>query len=265
MHSRLTRAPLAMSHGPSVRITVRRTGERWRGLARAGEGEGPPQPVAMSTDEALSLLGVRAGASFDEVLSAKKSLVASGADEMEIEAAYDVVLGSRLKLRMRGENVSSSVRFADVPVTRREKVSASASAKGGAKTLSMPGGVSLRVAAPKQELAVQQGAVFGALATWSLLQACLEDPSLQLSDTAGLQLTIALAYCVYTLKENKGMSIGKAAGLSFAVLIAGALLGTLVHNWVRVDIVPIGAFGSPGVFCTEFVIAGMLAVALFLA
>lgn len=58
---------------------------------------------------------------------------------------------------------------------------------------------------------------------------------------------------------------GKAVGLSFVVLIMGALLGTLVHNWVRVDIVPIGSFGSPGVFCTEFVLVGMLLGALFLA
>jgi len=95
------------------------------------------------------------------------------------------------------------------------------------------------------------------------------------------------------------LSTGKAVGLSLGGLVAGALLGTVVANWLRVDIVPLGVrlgrgsaimgrklranglrcsvvshpppstltaqgFSSPGVLCTEFAITTLLLGSLFL-
>lgn len=37
----------------------------------------------------------------------------------------------------------------------------------------------------------------------------MESPEAQLGDTAGTQLTLALAYSVYTLKENKRLGWGE--------------------------------------------------------
>ena len=37
-----------------------------------------------------------------------------------------------------------------------------------------------------------------------------------------------------------GMPAGKAAGLSLACFILGALVGNGVESWLRVDIVPLG-------------------------
>jgi hypothetical protein len=84
-------------------------------------------------------------------------------------------------------------------------------------------------------------------------------------------------------------------GLSLGGLVVGALLGTAVANWLRVDIVPLGVSGvrlpkkrsptvltylliqlnctlifhpqnfqAPGVICTEFVIITHLLGSLFL-
>lgn len=40
----------------------------------------------------------------------------------------------------------------------------------------------------------------------------MESPEAQLGDTAGTQLTLALAYSVYTLKENKRLGWGEFKG-----------------------------------------------------
>lgn len=56
----------------------------------------------------------------------------------------------------------------------------------------------------------------------------------------------------------------RAAGLSVACFLAGAVFGGLMENWLRVDIVPIGSFASPGVFVTECAIAALAAGSLFL-
>jgi uncharacterized membrane protein YfcA len=76
-----------------------------------------------------------------------------------------------------------------------------------------------------------------------------------MADTAGLQLTISLAYSAYSLKEYKKMDIGKAVGLSLGGLVVGALLGTAVANWLRVDIVPLGvsAFSEHSFCCLHAV------------
>ncbi len=46
-------------------------------------------------------------------------------------------------------------------------------------------------------------------AVWALVQALLETPEQQLAETAGFPLALALAYGIYTLKENKNMQLGK--------------------------------------------------------
>jgi len=183
----------------------------------------------------------------------------------QIEAAYDTLFMVELRKRMTGElEVSSSVRFADVPdsrlsVSRR----ASKGGKGGkAEPSRLPGG--LAVQAPKPAALTQTSAVFGALAAWALAGALLESPDAQAADVAGLQLALAGGYSFYAYKAGKGLSVGRAAGLTAGCFLAGAVLGGLLEGWLRVDIVPLGAFASPGVFVTENAIGALWAGALFL-
>jgi len=225
----------------------------------------------MSLDEACTLLGVKANASFDDVLSKKNQLLAAAGNDQDkvfkIETAYDMLFMQSMKKRMTGElEVSTSVRYADVPSTPK-KATLQQRAAAAQKTISIPklpgGGVAVQ-APSNNQVVLTQVAVFSALGLWAIGQAVFESPEAQMSDTAGFQAALGLAYSIYTLKENKKMNIGKAAGLSFACLMAGAIIGSGVQGWLRVDIVPLGGFQSPGVFVTEFVMITLLLGTLFL-
>ncbi len=70
-------------------------------------------------------------------------------------------------------------------------------------------------------------------------QALLESPDAQLADTAGLQMAVALGYCVYSLRENKRMGLGgngaaRQGGVHGAggasVLLRGADVGTCLAD-----------------------------------
>uniref|UniRef100_A0A7S3VJQ0 Uncharacterized protein n=1 Tax=Dunaliella tertiolecta TaxID=3047 RepID=A0A7S3VJQ0_DUNTE len=278
----------------------RRGGRERLYVAAAGGNLGPSEeqemPDAMTPERAREVLQVSASSSFEEILAQKqKQLNRVGGDQekaMEVEAAYDLLFMQSMKKRLSGElEVSTGVRYADVPIPpkrtfqQRSGQQAGMGASSGASPQrpswlpSLPStgggrgggsssagqGLGVQVAAPRDtNLAATQAAVFAGLGAWGIVQAVLESPEAQQSETAGLQVALALGYAIYSLKENKRMPLGKAAGLSLACLTVGALVGNGVEAWLRVDIVPIGNFASPGVLVTEFIIAGLSAGAVFL-
>mmetsp|Transcript_19208 Transcript_19208/g.48874 ORF Transcript_19208/g.48874 Transcript_19208/m.48874 type:complete len:277 (-) Transcript_19208:737-1567(-) len=241
---------------------------------RAGNMDGPGAS-SMTLEKAYQVLGVPQGSAFEAVLEKKQALLRNADQDRarEIEMAYDTLLMQSMKKRLTGElEVSTSVRYADVPAAPKKS---SSFARGASPTQGLPTPSLPKLSAPKGfSLAVQQTrsqsvlatqcAVFAGLATWALLQAVLEGEAAQASDTAGLQLALALGYCLYSLKEHKGMPLGKAAAVTGGCLVAGAVVGNLVEAWLRVDIVPIGAFASPGVLVSEFIMAATAAGAVFL-
>lgn len=92
----------------------------------------------------------------------------------------------------------------------------------------------------------------------------MENPDLQVSDVAGLQLALAGGYSFYSYKQLKSIPVPRAVGLTVGCFLVGALLGGVIENWLRVDIVPIGSFASPGVFVSECAIVALGAGSLFL-
>ncbi|KAH1122696.1 hypothetical protein J1N35_005856 [Gossypium stocksii] len=86
--------------------------------ARAGSRADDSAPFEMSVENALNLLGVSESASFDDILRAKNSIVASIKDNQDaiaqVEAAYDMLLMRSLTQRRAGKVVDRSIRFADV-------------------------------------------------------------------------------------------------------------------------------------------------------
>ncbi|XWS55122.1 hypothetical protein CRYUN_Cryun10bG0147900 [Craigia yunnanensis] len=86
--------------------------------ARAGSRADDSAPFEMSVENALKLLGVSESASFDDILRAKNSIVASIKDDQEaiaqVEAAYDMLLMRSLTQRRAGKVVDRTVRYADV-------------------------------------------------------------------------------------------------------------------------------------------------------
>jgi hypothetical protein len=249
-------------------------------LAGAGDSEarmeararGPPMPPAWQaalhpaapSSRAAKIRRRRRCASSPPALLLSRRRRPQNPPTRQIEAAYDALFMVELRKRMTGElEVASSVRFADVPdsrlsVSRR----ASKGGKGKAEPSRLPAG--LVVQSPKPAALTQASAVFGALAAWALAGALLESADAQAADVAGLQLALAGGYSFYTYKASKGLSVGRAAGLTAGCFLAGALLGGALEGWLRVDIVPLGAFASPGVFVTENAILSLWAGALFL-
>ncbi len=183
---------------------------------------------------------------------------------MEVEAAYDVIFSQQLKARLSGAlPVSAKVRFADVAPTRRSAPSKPSATSGG---LSLPGGALAVRTLTSQTALTQSSAIFGVLVAWTLFQGLTEpSPAASSADVPGLQLALGTAASVYLLREHKRLGLGKAAGLAVAGLIVGTLLGSAVEGWLRVDLVPLGSLSSPGVVVGEFALAGLWAVAFFLA
>lgn len=223
---------------------------------RSTNGDYEAASINLSQEDAYKILELSPGASFDEIVAAKNKLLASSGSNqnrvLEVEAAYDVLFMLSMKQRLSGQ-VASSVRYADVPAKRR------------ASTQKLPSFKAPTVQYAKGPVLATQGAVFGALAAWALVQALTESPEAQLGDVAGLQLTAALAYAGYSFKENKRLSLGRSVALTVGTFFAGAILGGLIQNWLRVDIVPLGSFGSPGVFVTEVAIITLWAACALLA
>eukprot|EP00191_Tetraselmis_sp_GSL018_P017703 CAMPEP_0177578332 /NCGR_PEP_ID=MMETSP0419_2-20121207/287_1 /TAXON_ID=582737 /ORGANISM="Tetraselmis sp., Strain GSL018" /LENGTH=242 /DNA_ID=CAMNT_0019066759 /DNA_START=218 /DNA_END=946 /DNA_ORIENTATION=- len=216
--------------------------------------EGPA--ISLSPEEAAIVLGIHLDASFDDIVAAKNArLEQDGVERAKVEAAYDALLMRSMKKRLSG-SVDTSVRFADVP-----KYKTPEQKKNPLDNL--PGG--LQIQQPPQDKAVVQAAAFGTFALWALIQGATDSPSAAQADVAGLQLGLSFAASIYFLREYKRAGIGRAAAITGASLVAGALLGGLLQSWLRVDIVPIGSFDSPGVLVSEFAIVAIWAACTFLA
>lgn len=57
---------------------------------------------------------------------------------------------------------------------------------------------------------------------------------------------------------------GKAAALTLAGLVAGAILGGGVEAWLRVDLIPVFGIGSPAIVVSEFVLLSLWLSSLYL-
>lgn len=215
----------------------------------------------MSSQEAYDLLGVKEGASFDQIMSAKNKLVSRAGNDQsrktQLEVAYDTLLMQAMQKRIKGEVAGQSVRFADVPKRR----AAGQAAKQAIQKL--PGGLMVKQL-PKDD-AVKQGAAFATLAGWSLVQGLTDPPGVAQTDVPGLQLALAVIASLYVLRDRKRLDLVRAGGITVAGLIVGAVVGSALQSWLRVDIVPIGSFSSPGIFVGEFALVGLWAAAAFLA
>lgn len=121
--------------------------------------------------------------------------------------------------------------------------------------------------APASDLGTTSLAVFGALAAWTLAQGLMaSDPGAAPGgDVPGLQIALGLAAAVYLLTEKKRVGLGKAAAIALGGLVAGTLVGSALESWLRVDVVPLFGLASPGALVSEFSLAGLAAVCVFLS
>ncbi|KAM5562597.1 hypothetical protein ABKV19_017685 [Rosa sericea] len=217
-------------------------------------------PFEMSVENALKLLGVADGASFDEILRAKKNIVASCKDDQEaiarVEAAYDMLLMRSLTQRRAGKVVNSSVRYADV-----KPVNAPPMPQWLQATVKNP---PVAVETPStSDLGVQAG-VYGALMALTYVNGT-STSSLPYggADVPGLILAGSFGASLYFMTK-KNIKLGKATIITIGGLAAGAVVGSVVENWLQVDIVPFLGIHSPAAVVSEFILFSQLLVSLYL-
>jgi len=243
-------------------VGVRRLRVKAEGDGGSGTGGEGVQPLnAMNVEQASALLGVREGASFDEILRAKNKLL-DGTDDMDlkvqVDAAYDMLLMQSFKSRQAGNVSDSSIKYADVKPVKPPELPGWA--KGAVEKL--PSTPTVELSNP-QNSKVQAG-TFALLLLWSAAQ------GLSPSDGSGsniptTQLALAFALSTYFLREQKRLPLSRAALLTTGGLVAGALTGGALQAWLRVDIVPVGPLDSPEVLVSELALVAIWATCTLLA
>ncbi|KAL1563887.1 protein CHAPERONE-LIKE PROTEIN OF POR1, chloroplastic-like [Salvia divinorum] len=221
-------------------------------------------PSEMSVENALKLLGVSEGASWDDILRAKNSIVAACKDDQEaisqVEAAYDMLLMQSLSQRRAGKVVSSSIRYADVkPVSAPKMESMPKWLQNSVK--SSP----VSVEAPStNELGVQTG-VYGALMVLTYVNGASSPSTAPYAgaDVPGLILATSFGATLYFMTK-KNVKIGKATVITIEGLVAGAVMGSAVESWLQVDIVPFMGIQSPATVVSEFVLFSQFLISLYL-
>ncbi|KAK6240717.1 Protein CHAPERONE-LIKE PROTEIN OF POR1-like - like 2 [Theobroma cacao] len=236
-----------------------------RALAtRAGSRADDSAPFEMSVENALKLLGVSESASFDDILRAKNSIVASIKDDQEaiaqVEAAYDMLLMRSLTQRRAGKVVDRSIRYADVkPVNPPRMGSMPQWVQTTAKKLPVS------VETPSTgELGIQAG-VYGALMVLTYVNGASTSTGIPYAgpDVPGLILASSFGASLYFMTK-KNVKLGKATVITIGGLVAGAVVGSAVETWLQVDVVPFFGIHSPATVVSEFILFSQFLVSLYL-
>lgn len=235
-------------------------------MARAGSGSRADDstPFGMSLESALKLLGVSEGASFDDILRAKNSILASCKDDpqavAQVEAAYDMLLMQSLTQRRAGKVVSNSVRYADVkpvntPAIRTMPQWLQSTIKGSSVAVEKP---------PASDLGIQAG-VYGAMMALTYINGTSLSSTGPVAgaDVPGFILATSFGASLYFITK-KNVKLGKATAITMGGLVAGAVVGSAVENWLQVDIVPLLGLHSPAAVVSEFIILSQFLVSLYL-
>ncbi|KAJ0232423.1 hypothetical protein HA466_0290700 [Hirschfeldia incana] len=225
---------------------------------RASSRADDSPPFDMSVETAMKVLGVSEGASFDEILRAKKSILASRKDDpnaiSQAEAAYDMLLMQSLNQRRAGKVVSNNIRYADVKST---------SPLGGTGRVSQwmknpPVSVDMP---STSNLGIQAG-VYGAMMALTYVNGSSVD-SYGGADVPGLILATSFGASLYFMTK-RNVKLGKAAAITAGGLVVGAVVGSTIESWLHVDVVPFLGIHSPAAVVSEFIVFSQFLVSLCL-
>ncbi|KAL3621400.1 hypothetical protein CASFOL_036312 [Castilleja foliolosa] len=227
---------------------------------RAGSRADDSAPFEMSVENALKVLGVSEGASFDDILRAKKSIISLCKDDQqaisEVEAAYDMLLMQSLSQRRSGRVVDSNIRFADVkPITAPKVVAIPNWLKSSSVSVEAPS---------TNELGVQAG-VYGALMALTYVNGASSSSAVPYAaaDVPGLLLATSFGASLYFMTK-KNVKLGKATVITVGGLVAGAVVGSAVENLLQVDIVPFMGIHTPATVVSEFILVSQFLISLYL-
>ncbi|GFY94565.1 chaperone [Actinidia rufa] len=212
----------------------------------AGSRADDSAPFEMSVENAMKLLGVSEGASFDDILRAKNSILATCKDDLDtiaqVDAAYDMLLMQNFSQRRAGKVVNSSIRYADVKPVNAGMGSMPQWLQSTVKNSH------ISIETPSTgDLGIQAG-VYGALMVLSYVNGASTSSTTPYSaaDVPGLILAASFGASLYFM-TRKNVKLGKATVITIGGLVAGAVVGSAVENWLQVDIVPFLGIHSPAV------------------
>ncbi|KAI3834258.1 hypothetical protein MKX03_030065 [Papaver bracteatum] len=249
------------------RISTTTTTTTTTTLVHAGSSKADDSaPSEMSLENALKLLGVSEGASFDEILRAKNSILSTCKDDQDaiaqVEAAYDMLLMQSLTQRRAGKVLSNSIRYADAkPV------------KAVSRNSSMPQWLQSRVknspvsveTPTMNDLGVQAG-VYGTLMALQYFNgiSTSNTPGSTAADVPGLILAGSFGASLYFLTK-KNSKLGKATLITVGGLVVGAVAGSAIENFLQVDIIPFIGIRSPAVIVSEIIVFSQFLISLYLS
>ncbi|XP_043710669.1 protein CHAPERONE-LIKE PROTEIN OF POR1, chloroplastic-like [Telopea speciosissima] len=221
-------------------------------------------PLEMSVENALKLLGVSEGASFDDILRARNSILASCRDDQDtvaqVEAAYDMLLMQSLMQRRAGKVVNTSIPYADVKPVNGPGM------RSMPKWLQAAGkNISVSVEPPSTGNLGLQAGVYGALMVLTFANGTSTSSAEPYAgaDIPGLILATSFGASLYFLTK-KNINLGKATLITVGGLVVGAAVGSAVENLLQVDIVPYLGIHSPAVVVSEFILFTQFLVSLYL-
>ncbi|RZC66782.1 hypothetical protein C5167_010475 [Papaver somniferum] len=232
-------------------------------LATAGSSSDDYLPFDMSVENALKILGVNKGSSFDDILNAKNSILASSQNDPEmveqVEAAYDMLLMQSLMQRCAGKVVNNGIRYADVQTVNGPDMSSTPQSLQA--TLKR---IPVSVEAPSaNNLGIHTG-VYGALMGLTYINgASVSSGELYAgADIPGLILAAGFGASIYLLtKKNNNPRM--SAVVTIGRLVAGATMGSAVEDRLQVDTIPFLGIRSPAVVVSEFILFSQFLVSLY--
>ncbi|GAB2253146.1 hypothetical protein Droror1_Dr00005993 [Drosera rotundifolia] len=218
----------------------------------------------MSTENALKLLGVDEGASFDDILRAKNGILKNCKDDQfliaKVEAAYDTLLMQSLMQRQAGKVANNSIRYADVKPVNAPRIGS-----GPQWLQTAIKNPPVVVDTPSVESLGLQAGVYGALMALTYINGS-SSPSAGAyagADVPGLILASSFGASLYFMTK-KNVKLGKATLITVGGLVSGAVVGSAVENWLQVDIVPFFGLHSPSAVVSEFILLSQFLVSLYL-
>ncbi|ESQ45989.1 hypothetical protein EUTSA_v10000275mg [Eutrema salsugineum] len=253
--------PSGKTHHPAAILLPTRRRRRCAAPPRASSRADDSPPFDMSVETALKVLGVSEGASFDEILRAKKSILASRKDDpnaiSQAEAAYDMLLMQSLNQRRAGKVVSNNIRYADVKSTNPLGTGrVSQWLKNPPVSVDMPS---------TSNLGIQAG-VYGAMMALTYVNGSSIESSgvpYAAADVPGLILATSFGASLYFMTK-RNVKLGKAAAITAGGLVVGAVVGSTVESWLHVDVVPFLGLHSPAAVVSEFIVFSQFLVSLCL-
>ncbi|MCU0527291.1 MAG: CPP1-like family protein [Elainella sp. Prado103] len=170
----------------------------------------------MSEKNPYEQLGLEETATFDEIQEARNRLVEAHAGDRKqveaIEAAYDAILGERLRLRLEGKiKVPDRIRFPERVVEPPPEFAPVPSKQ-------TPDWLQRFIDTPSRADILLPGGIFLALGLLSLT-----------TPAVGLALGVGCSLYFLNRKEQK---FGRALLLTLVGLVLGVLIGLQVANWI---------------------------------